>query len=107
MCADRQAFMLRSSFPSQQDWAETAGHLAFAASRNHDPAGALQALSARATVLPNSAASLFLEAISHDALHQNEEAVRVYKAFLTMAAGKLPDEEFQARHRIVALEHMK
>ena len=103
----RQAFAQRSSFLSQRDWAETAGHLAFAASRNHDPSGALQALSARATVLPNSAASLFLEAISHDALHQNQEAVRVYRAFLTMAAGKLPDEEFQARHRIVALEHMK
>ena len=67
----------------------------------------MQALTARATVLPNSAASLFLEAIAHDALHQNKDASRAYKAFLTMAGGKLPDEEFQARHRLVALEHLR
>lgn len=103
----RQAVELRPSFSSAADWAEAAGHLAFAASRNHDPTGSLQALIARATVLPNSAASLFLEAIAHDALHQNRDASRAYKAFLTMAGGKLPDEEFQARHRLVALEHLR
>lgn len=101
----RQAVQLRPTFASPNDWAEAAGHLAFAASRNGNPSGTLQALSARATVLPNTAASLFLEAISHDALHQNKEAIRAYKVFLTMAAGELPDEEFQARHRLVALEH--
>jgi len=67
----------------------------------------LRALAARATVLPNSPASLFLEATAHDTLHQTKEARESYKAFLAVAGGKFPDQEFEARHRLVALEHMK
>jgi Flp pilus assembly protein TadD len=100
-----KAVAMRSSFPSDSDWGEAAGHLAFAASRNHDPNMALQALTERATVLPNSPASLFLEATAHDALHQYKDAERAYRAFLTLAGGKYPDQEFQARHRLIALEH--
>ena len=95
----------REAFHDDAAWGEAAGHLAFAASRNHNPQVALQALQARATVLPNSAATLFLEATSHDALRQRKEAERAYRAFLAVAAGKLPDEEFEARHRLIALEH--
>ena len=102
-----KALNLRSAFPSQEAWAETAGHLAFAASRNSDPRTTLQALAARATVLPNSPASLFLEATAHDTLHQFREAERAYRAFLAIAGGKFPDQEFQARHRLVALEHQR
>ena len=100
-----RAVGLRASFHDDAAWGETAGHLAFAASRNHDPNGALQALAARATVLPNSPATLFLEATAHDALHQNKLAEQSYRAFLAMAKGKLPNEEFEARHRLVTLEH--
>ncbi len=100
-----RAVAQREAFHDEAAWGETAGHLAFAASRNHAPQVALQALHARATVLPNSAATLFLEATSHDALHEKEEAVRAYRAFLALANGKLPDEEFEARHRLIALEH--
>ena len=99
-----RALAQRDAFHDDAAWGETAGHLAFAASRNHQPGVVLQALSARATVLPNSASTLFLEAISHDSLHQRKEAERAYRAFLVMANGKLPDEEFEARHRLVALE---
>ncbi len=99
-----KAVALRSSFPSDAEWGQACGHLAFAASRNHDPHMSLQALAARATVLPNSAASLFLEATAHDTLHQNKDAERAYRAFLALAGGKYPDQEFQARHRLVALE---
>ena len=95
----------REAFPDDGAWGEAAGHLAFAASRNGQPEVALQALGARATVLPNSPATLFLEAISQDSLHHRKEAERAYHAFLAVAAGKLPDEEFEARHRLVALEH--
>ena len=102
-----KALLNRSSFPTPQDWAETESHLAFAASRNHDPKLALQALAQRATVLPNSPSSLFLQAISYDALHQNGEAVKAYRSFLAVANGKYPDQEFQARHRLVAFEHTK
>jgi Flp pilus assembly protein TadD len=100
-----RAVAMRSSFPSDADWGEAAGHLAFAASRNHDPHTTLQALAERATVLPNSPASLFLEATAHDTLHQYKDAERAYRAFLAMAGGKYPDQEFQARHRLIALEH--
>ena len=99
-----KAVAMRSSFPSETDWGEAEGHLAFAASRNHDPQLALQALAARATVLPNSPTSLFLEATAHDTLHQNRDAERAYRAFLAQAGGKYPDQEFQARHRLIALE---
>ena len=100
-----RAVGLRPAFHDDAAWGETAGHLAFAASRNGDPKVALQALAARATVLPNSPASLFLEATAYDTLHRKKEAVMSYKAFLAMASGKLPDEEFEARHRLVTLEH--
>jgi Flp pilus assembly protein TadD len=100
-----KAVAMRSSFPSDAEWGEAAGHLAFAASRNHDPHMTLQALAERATVLPNSPSSLFLEATAHDTLHQNKDAERAYRAFLALAGGKYPDQEFQARHRLIALEH--
>ncbi|HEV2576718.1 MAG TPA: tetratricopeptide repeat protein [Acidobacteriaceae bacterium] len=102
-----KAVAMRSSFPSDADWGEAAGHLAFAASRNHDPQLTLHALAERATVLPNSPASLFLEATAHDTLHQNKDAERAYRAFLALAGGKYPDQEFQARHRLIALEGEK
>ncbi|HEY4354200.1 MAG TPA: tetratricopeptide repeat protein [Acidobacteriaceae bacterium] len=102
-----KAVGMRSGFANPQDWGEAAGHLAFAASRNKEPKVTLQALTARATVLPNSAASLFLEATAHDSLHETKDAIKAYRAFLTVADGKFPDEEFEARHRLVALEHTK
>ena len=102
-----KAFALRKEFDDDDSWGATAEHLAFAASHNNDPATTLRALAARATVLPNSPASLFLEATAHDTLHQNKEAEQAYKAFLAIADGKYADQEFQARHRLVALEHMR
>ncbi len=100
-----RAVASRAAFGDDAAWGEAEGHLAFAASRNHHPEVALQALGARATVLPNSPASLFVEATSYDALHRYKQAGSSYRAFLAVAGGKLPDEEFEARHRLVALEH--
>jgi predicted Zn-dependent protease len=94
-------------FPTRSDLGNAAGDLAFAASSNNDPAATLQALDVRATVLPISAPVLFLSAISHDKLHQVKQAVEAYKAFLAASNGANPDEEFEARHRLVTLEHMK
>jgi tetratricopeptide (TPR) repeat protein len=100
-----KAFTMRKEFDDDDAWGETAEHLAFAASKNKDPKTSLQALAARATVLPNSPSSLFLEAISHDSLHQVKEAREAYKAFLAVSGRKFPDQEFEAKHRLVALEH--
>lgn len=102
-----QAVAQRDRFPSPAAFGDAAGHLAFAASKNGHPQAVLQALSVRATVLPNSGPSLFLEATAHDTLHQYREAERSYRAFLAIANGQFPDQEFQAKHRLVALEHMK
>jgi tetratricopeptide (TPR) repeat protein len=99
-----KAVQMRDAFHDDQAWGEAAGHLAFAASKNNDPKMCLQALAARATVLPNSATSLFLEATAHDSLRQSKEAAKAYRAFLAVADGKFPDQEFQARHRLIALE---
>ncbi len=110
--ADAQALLVkavaaRSDFDSDEDWAEVAGHLAFAASKNHDPHTTLQALASRSSVLPNSPSSLFLEATAHDTLRETKEAVKAYRTFLALDNGKFPDQEFQARHRLVALQNMK
>jgi predicted Zn-dependent protease len=94
-------------FPTPADLGNAAGDLAFAASTNNDPAAALQALEVRATVLPTSAPVLFLTAISHDKLHHTKLAIEAYKNFLDASKGSNPDEEFEARHRLVALEHVK
>ncbi|MGA8937984.1 MAG: tetratricopeptide repeat protein [Acidobacteriaceae bacterium] len=100
-----RAVALRSGFHDDQAWAEAEAHLAFAASKNNDPRTCLAALDARSTVLPNSPTSLFLEATAHDTLHQKSAAVKAYRAFLAIAGGKFPDQEFQAKHRIIALVH--
>lgn len=103
----KRAMAQPNSFPTQQDLGIAASHLAFAASENNDPATTLQALDIRARVLPQSASSLFLSATAHDKLHQAKEASDLYKQFLSVANGKFPDEEWQARHRLIALEHTK
>lgn len=96
----------RDRFPTAEAFGDATGHLAFAHSKAGHPREALQALTLRATVLPNSAPALFLEATAHDTLHEVKEAERAYRAFLVLASGKFPDQEFQARHRLIALEHI-
>ncbi len=100
-----KAVKMRAAFHDDQAWGEAEGHLAFAASKNNDPQTCLAALDARSTVLPNSPTSLFLQATALDKLHQNKQAIASYKAFLALAAGKFPDQTFEAQHRILALEH--
>jgi len=102
-----KAFSLRDHFSSQQDWGTVAEHLAFAASKNNHPETTLEAIRQRDTVLPSSGSSLWLTAISYDALHQHKQAAEAYKAFLAEDKGQLSNEEFEARHRLVALANMK
>ena len=103
----KRALSNPAAFPSNEDLGSAASHLAFAASQNNDPQGTLQALSLRATVLPQSPSSLFLAATAHDKLHQTKEASDLYKQFLAVADGKFPDEEWEARHRLLTLSHQK
>jgi predicted Zn-dependent protease len=110
--ADAEALLKRAvanpqAFPSPQAYAAAASHLAFAAANNNDPAMVLQALALRAKVSPPSPSTLFLAAAAHDKLHQVKEASDLYKQFLAAAKGQFPNEEWEARHRLSALEHMK
>ena len=97
-----------AAFPTGgDDLAAAYSDLAFAASENGDPASTLHALDLRAKIAPNTAGSLFLQATSYDKLHQVKQASAAYQEFLTLANGKFPDQEWEAHHRLIALEHMK
>jgi Flp pilus assembly protein TadD len=78
--------------------------LAFAASRAGHPDVTVHALIMRSRFLPENASTLFLWAISYDALHQKQQAAACYHRFLQAAAGKMPDQEWQARQRLQILE---
>ena len=103
----KQAVANPAAFPTKEYLGIAASHLAFAASQNNDPTATLQALTLRATVLPQSPSALFLAAAAHDKLHEVKVASDLYKQFLTVANGQFPDEEWEARHRLITLEHMK
>ncbi|WP_260705806.1 tetratricopeptide repeat protein [Edaphobacter flagellatus] len=95
------------AFPTPQAYGVAASHLAFAASANNDPTTTLRALELRDKVLAQTPSSLFLAATAHDKLHQVKQASDLYKQFLSVAKGQYPDEEWEAKHRLVSLEHMK
>ncbi len=78
--------------------------LAFAASNTNRPAVTLHALTMRSKFLPEIPSTYYLWAISYDALHQNQQAAAYYHHFLDSSAGKFPDQEWQARHRLLVLE---
>jgi predicted Zn-dependent protease len=103
----KRAIAQPTAFPTQDDLAQAASHLAFAASANNDPTTTLQAIEIRDRVLPQSPSSLFLSATAHDKLHHTKQATDLYKKFLSVANGQFPDEEWEARHRLLTLEHMK
>jgi tetratricopeptide (TPR) repeat protein len=77
--------------------------LAFAASENKQYQVALDALSMRSKYLPETPVTYFLWATTCDNLHQSKQAQEYYRKFLTASNGKFPDQEWQARHRLVAL----
>ena len=97
----------KADFPNTEAWGQAARDLAIAAQQNNEPEVVLQILAERAKVLPPSPPILFLSAISEDKLHHQQRAVQAYKEFLAASNGALPNEEFEARHRLVALEHTK
>lgn len=78
--------------------------LAFAASRSGHADLAVHALTMRSRYLPENPSTLFLWAISYDALHQKQQAAAYYHRFLEADAGKMPNQEWQARQRLQILE---
>ena len=93
-----QGLKLKSNSPEAYE------HLADAASANNHYPLAIQALDARSKYLPETPRTIFIRAICYDHLRMTKRAIANYKQFLTVAGGKFPDQEFQARHRLKALE---
>ena len=80
------------------------GGIAFAASKTGDPTLELDALATRSKFATETPASYFLWATAHDKLHHTKQAVEYYRLFLNSAAGKFPDEEWQAKQRLAILQ---
>lgn len=78
--------------------------LAFAASKTAQPSVTLHALTMRSKYLPEVPGTYFLWATAYDTLHDKVAAAAYYHHFLESSAGKFPDQEWQARHRLVLLE---
>jgi len=66
---------------------------------------ALDAFEKARSLGEDTAGNCFLRAIILDKLHQLKPALATYERFLEMSQGKNPDQEFQARHRIVAIQN--
>jgi tetratricopeptide (TPR) repeat protein len=81
--------------------------MAVAADGNKDYPLALRAVDARAQLLPETALSYFLRATAYDHLRAFKPASENYHKFLDAANGKYPDQEWQARHRLIAIEPKK
>src|SRR5262249_23473437 len=88
----------------KSDSVDALGYLAEAARQNHHNELAIRALDARARLAPETPFTYFLRATAYDDLHAYKQAVENYKQFLAVAGGKYPDQEFQARHRLKAIE---
>ena len=66
-----------------------------------------RAADARAKFLPEVPMSFFMRASAYDHLRDYKNAAANYHRFLEVADGKFPDQEWQARHRLIAIEPKK
>lgn len=77
--------------------------LAYSAQQNKNYELVIRVLDARAKLQPETPGTYFLRATAYDSLRMYKPAAENYKHFLAVAAGKFPDQEFQARHRLKAI----
>lgn len=104
--ADAQSELL-AAVQLKPDLGAAWGDLASAAAENQQYELALKAMDERARYLPEIPIGYFLRASCLDHLHQRKEAAAAYHRFLETANGQYPDQEWAARHRIIALEPKK
>jgi tetratricopeptide (TPR) repeat protein len=113
-----QSLLRQKKFPAAQqeflaavklkpDMGEAYGDLAFAASENKDYALTIKALDTRVKFLPEIPLTHFLRASAYDHLKDFKRASASYHLFLNTANGKYPDQEWQAKHRLIAIEPKK
>jgi tetratricopeptide (TPR) repeat protein len=81
--------------------------LAFAANDNKDYPVVIRALDARAKLVPETPMTYFMRASAYDHLRDFKKAAANYHLFLTNANGKYADQEWQAKHRLIAIEPKK
>ena len=103
----KQAVANPAAFPTPPRWATPPLISPSPPPRSTTPRTTLQALALRATVLPPSPSTLFLEAMANDTLHRNARAIDLYRQFLTAAGTDYPDQAAQARQRLAALAPRK
>ncbi|HEY2912007.1 MAG TPA: tetratricopeptide repeat protein [Candidatus Angelobacter sp.] len=100
--AEAQAVLLKA-VQLNSNLVEAYSDLAYAAEQNKNYQLTIRALDARAKFQPDTPGTLFLRATAYDNLRMYKPAAENYKLFLKAAAGKFPDQEFQARHRLKAI----
>lgn len=83
------------------------GDLAIAANEEKNYPLTIKALDLRGKYLPENPMTYFLRATAYDHLRNAKEAAKYYHEFLDAAAGKFPDQEWQAKHRLIAIEPKK
>ena len=89
------------------DLGEAYGDLAFAASENKDYPLTIKALDVRVKFLQEIPITYFLRASAYDHLKDVKRAAANYRLFLNTAGGKYPEQEWQAKHRLIAIEPKK
>jgi Flp pilus assembly protein TadD len=95
---------LLTAIKLKPDLAGAYGNLAYVAMQNKDYQLAVRALDARAKYMEENPASYFLRATAYDSLKVTAKAVENYRQFLATDEGKMPDQEWQARHRLMAID---
>jgi tetratricopeptide (TPR) repeat protein len=89
------------------DLATAYGDLAAVANENKNYELVIKALDARAKLLPEIPVGYFLRATAYDHLRDYKQAAINYHQFLESAKGQFPDQEWQARHRLIAIQPKK
>ncbi len=114
-----KALLLQKKFPEaekeflaavrlKRDWPDVYVDLAWAASENKNYDLAIRALNGRALINAEMPAiCFFLRASAYDHLRDYKLAAVDYHHFLDVAKGKYPDQEWQATHRLIAIEPKK
>ncbi|MBV9340128.1 MAG: tetratricopeptide repeat protein [Acidobacteria bacterium] len=98
---------LRRAVQLQPDMGAAYGDLALAANENRDYQLVIHAADLRDKYLPETPLSYFLRATAYDHLHDPKQAAKYYHQFLQTAGGKYPEQEWQAQHRLLAIEPRK
>ena len=95
---------LLTAIKLKSDLIDAYGDLAAAAAADKNYSLALQVLDDRGKLQADPPAICFLRATTYDNLNAVPQAVEYYQQFLAANGAKLPDQERQARERLIALD---